>query len=227
MYSYPGGSILVKQFLFCSFGLTLFSACAFAATVYDSGTPQFVGTNITQVRAADSFTLGSSANLTDVRFYASAFTGNTFPGNFSGSISYAFYNDSSGSLGSVIASGTVNGLSGALWGFCGSNNCYTVDLALNSSLAVAAGTYWLELHEGTALNTSDGTAVSWAGFNNATGSSLFSGSLGTAPNVNDVSERAFLLFDNSLATVPEPASFALIGGGLAAMVLIMRKRMAA
>jgi hypothetical protein len=166
----------VKQFLFCSFGLTLFSACAFAATVYDSGTPQFVGTNITQVRAADSFTLGSSA---------------------------------------------------ALWGFCGSNNCYTVDLALNSSLAVAAGTYWLELHEGTALNTSDGTAVSWAGFNNATGSSLFSGSLGTAPNVNDVSERAFLLFDNSLATVPEPASFALIGGGLAAMVLIMRKRMAA
>ena len=36
-------------------------------------------------------------------------------------------------------------------------------------MPLVAGAYWLELHEGTALNTSDGVAVTWAGLNNGVG----------------------------------------------------------
>src|SRR5258708_1701555 len=154
----------------CAFALCLVSitGVSTASTIYDSGNPLFVGTNITQSRAADDFTLASSASVTDVRFYGSVFS-STFPANFSGSITYAFYNNSSGALGSVISSGTVNSLSGVLWGTCGTGACYTVDFALNSAVPLVAGTYWLELHEGTALNTSDGVAVTWAGLNNGVG----------------------------------------------------------
>jgi hypothetical protein len=192
-----------------------------ASTLYTSGTPLFVGTNITQTRAADDFILGSSGVVTDVRFYGSAFSPNTFPGNFSGALTYSFYNDASGALGSVISSGTVNSLSGVLWGVCGSNNCYTADFALNSSIALAAGTYWLELHEGTALNTSDASAITWAGLNSGfggqpAGNSLFSASLATAPNSASVSDRAFVLFDNSTTSVPEPSSMTLLLIGVGA-----------
>jgi hypothetical protein len=202
-----------------------FSRFAGATTLFDSGPPAFIGTNITQIRAADSFVLGAPATVTDVRFYGSAFSPDNFPGNFSGSIAYAFYNNSAGALGSVIASGTVSGLTGVLSGVCGAGNCYTVDFALNSGIGLAAGTYWLELHEGTALTTSDGSAIAWAGLNNGTGASLVSFSLATAPNTAATTDRAFLLFDNSATSgVPEPSTtlFALAGLGTIAYRRVRR-----
>ncbi|MEQ1886883.1 MAG: PEP-CTERM sorting domain-containing protein [Bryobacteraceae bacterium] len=200
----------------------LASVPVFATTVYGTNTPQFIGSNITQTRAADSFTIGSSETITDVQFFASVFSG-VLADNFSGSITYAFYNDAAGSLGSIVTSGTVNGLTGVSWGVCGAGQCSTIDFALNSALNLGAGTYWLEIHEGTSLSNNDGSAITWAGFNAVSGISLFSSSLETAPGTNSVSERSFSLFNNA-ASVPEPSSMLLIGGGLAGILLYKRRK---
>jgi hypothetical protein len=197
---------------------------ASAAQIYDNGAPAFVGINITQIRAADNFTLASPDTVTDVRIYASTFSG-LLPANFSGTLSYAFYNDSSGALGSVIGSGSVSGLTGTAAGLCGTNTCYTIDFSLNSALALGAGTYWLEVHEGATLGTNDGTAITWAGWN-LSGSSLQSSSLATAPGTFRAAENSFILYNNtSTSAVPEPSSAVMLLFGTAGLGLLrLRKR---
>lgn len=201
--------------------LTAFSGAAFATTVFNNGAPAFIGANITQVRSADDFVLAAPATVTDVRFFGSVFSG-TFPTNFSGDISWAFYNDSGGTVGTGITSGAVTGLVGSVAG-----SFYQVDFTLNSPVSFASGTYWLELHEGATLSSNDGIPITWAGLNSAPASNARQGSLANGPNTTDLDfELAFQLFDNSAVGVPEPSSALLVIPGLVALAYFRRRRAA-
>ncbi|MBL8216071.1 MAG: PEP-CTERM sorting domain-containing protein [Bryobacterales bacterium] len=197
---------------------------ASGATVYDNGAP-LVGQvrDISLFRSADDFVLASNGNIAAVRFWISS----TSPivadpqTNFSGSISYAFYADSSGSLGTLLASGTVSGVTAVPTGsiHSGTNaGMSVIDLDLTSLVALAAGTYWLELHEGPTLSTSDSTNIGWEASANSGGNALQGLAANGLPTSGTLNNLAFQLFDtpfNNTATVPEPGTL-----GLAALALI-------
>src|SRR5258706_3387070 len=146
--SYAKATMHIKHFTILWVVLGLIPAVADASPIYNNGAPVFIGGNISQVRSADDFVLASSANVTAVRFFASVFPGNTFSTNFSGDIAWEIYNDSAGSIGTVVSSGAVTGLVGSA-----SGSFFQLDFDLGSTLALSAGTYWLELHEGATLSS--------------------------------------------------------------------------
>ncbi len=202
------------------FVATVLAAAAHAGLIVDNGLPNVTNArDIDLFRSADDFTVGNT-NIGAVRFWITT----TSPiatdpqTNFDGSITYAFYNDSAGSIGSLIASGTVNGLTSVFSGLThsGSNaNINVVDFNLNAPLALAAGTYWLELHEGATLSSDDGTRIGWEMSNNTSGNAKQDLASNGLP-VNSVNnELAFQLFDTASGTVPEPGSLLLVAAGLA------------
>lgn len=208
---------MLSRMVLCLYTLSLLPATA--ASIFDNGAPLVTNVrDISLFRTAEDFALASNTNIAALRFWISS----TSPivadpqDNFSGSISYAFYADSSGSLGSVIASGTVSGLTAVPTGsiHSGSNaGMSVIDLDLTSLVALAAGTYWLELHEGPTLSTSDGTNIGWE-LSAASGGNAHQGLAANGlPSGNTGDELAFQLFDtpfHNTATVPEPGTFGLI-----------------
>jgi hypothetical protein len=200
--------------------VSLAPVAARATLIHDNGSPVFIGVNITAVRAADDFTLGSAAIITDVRFFGSVFSG-TFPANFSGDVAWQIFNDAGGAVGTSVASGAVSGLSGVQAG-----SFYQVDFALGAPVALGAGTYWLELHEGATVSTNDGSTITWSGLSNVAASNgMSSTNLANPPGTDLNFELAFQLYDNSPVTgVPEPSTWALAAGPLA--LLFWRRRRA-
>jgi len=208
--------MLTNKYLFamlCAAGV------AQAGLIVDNGAPNVTGArDISLFRSADDFTVGA-VTLGAVRFWITTTSPiQTDPQtNFSGSITYAFYNDSAGSIGSLITSGTVNGLVSVYSGLThpGSNaNINVLDFNLLAPLSLSAGTYWLELHEGTTLGTSDGTNIGWELSNNTSGNAKQGFATDGLP-VNSVNnELAFRLFDTPSGSVPEPQTLALVGAGL-------------
>ncbi|MCU1232231.1 MAG: proteinsorting protein [Candidatus Solibacter sp.] len=203
--------------------ILLTAACATASTVvYDNGAPAFGGVNVTQVRGADDFVLSSSTTITGVRFFGDTLpTPANFPGSFGGTLSYAFYNNSSGTPGSLISSGSSSALTGVA-----SGSFYIVDFNLASSVALAAGTYWLEVHEGATSSTDDGSPIFWAGLNSAPASNaMLSSSLNTVPNSDLNFELAFQLFsDPATSGAPEPSTFLLFAAPLAIAAFRLRRK---
>lgn len=106
--------------------------------------------SISFYRAADDFTLAAASNIDAVRFWMVA-----MDQSFGGTLSYAFYQDSNGALGSLITSGSISNVTPLflpqITGFV--QNTYQVDFSLPSTLNLPAGTYWLEVHDGATLTT--------------------------------------------------------------------------
>jgi hypothetical protein len=96
-----------------------------------------------------------------------------------------------------------------------------IDFNLGSPLALSAGTYWLELHEGTDVTTSDGSAIFWATSNGSAGDAK-QDSNPTLPSSGQNVELAFQLFDT--ASVPEPTTWVLLAAPLPAMLWFRRRR---
>src|SRR5439155_15657816 len=131
------------------------------------------------------------------------------PGNgnpvsdFSGTVTYAFYNDTGGALGSLITSGTISGLvptpTGATLPVCNlPPNCPVQEVQFNlvASVPLVAGTYWLELHEGNTLTTNDSTRIAWQ--SSAQTGNAKQDSLATLPTTSVNREVAFRLFDTAV-----------------------------
>jgi hypothetical protein len=207
-----------------------------AGLLFDNGTP-FAGSgtrDLTLFRSADDFVLNSAANVAAVKFWISA-TAPTVANpqdNFSGTISYAIYNNSAGNLGPVVASGTVNNLVSTPTGIVnpGINTGINVlQFDLVTTVALAAGAYWLELHEGPTFATSDGSNIGWSLSNPASGNAKQGFAVNGVPEYGIPNELAFQLYDTAFATpgaaVPEPSTLGLAGLALAALAIRYRERL--
>jgi hypothetical protein len=81
---------------------------------------------------------GSAMTITDIRFWS----WEASPSSFTGTISWAIYNDNSGTVGSLVVSGMTSNITRTDDG----NNLYDNDVHV--SIGVAGGTHWLALHNG-------------------------------------------------------------------------------
>lgn len=194
----------MKLFLFTTL-LAATSALAPAAVIYSNGAPdptQPGARSISFYRAADDFTLAAASNIDAVRFWMVA-----MDQSFGGTLSYGFYQDSNGALGSLITSGSISNVTplflSQITGFV--QNTYQVDFNLPSTLSLAAGTYWLEVHDGATLTTNTAAEVLWAIVNTGPGTARQS-QVPTIPTNQTTDALAFSLYGNvSTAPAPRPA----------------------
>ena len=101
--------MVFHKYLFCA---VLAVRAVYAGIIFDNGSPNVTNArDISLFRSADDFTVGATT-LGSVRFWITTTSPiQTDPQtNFGGSITYAFYNDNAGSIGSLVTSGTVNNL---------------------------------------------------------------------------------------------------------------------
>ncbi|HEY2845668.1 MAG TPA: hypothetical protein VGJ09_18555 [Bryobacteraceae bacterium] len=200
-------------------GALMIGGRAEASVIFDNGAPDLSGTaSIAGARTADDFTLGADTSVLSLQLWMSVFPLYVF----SGSISYAFYDDSGGSIGALIASGTRSGLTltpvaPIYW--------YTLQFDLQDAVSLAAGHYWLELHEGTSLSTDDGSDMGWGASNEQSGY-YKGGPLSAVPNTTYNWDLAFRLFDTQVPQIitPEPDSILLTSLGLAYFGIRARRR---
>lgn len=200
---------------------------ASAGLIVSTGTPDFTQPNsrgIDTFRVADDFVLAGPASIDSIRLWLV-----TQPGEFQGTLTYAFYQNSAGALGSLIQSGSVSGITLQNTTQIPGNihSISQVDFSLPSALALGAGTFWLEIHHGSSLTTSTGFSnVLWA----LTSTGGVGGNAKQNPNPglpsNSVNnELAFQLFGNdTVSPVPEPATVSISLVGLAAIGLLRVRR---
>ncbi len=202
------------------------SAIAPAATIFDNGAPDLVGANarsITIFRTADDFVLGTSATVDSVRFWMLAQPQEVY----SGTLTYAFYQNSAGSLGAVVSTGTVNGIVPVFLSQVAQNihAIYQVDFNLLAPLALGSGTYWLELHDGPSLTNAGSTQVLWQNLASIAGGNSKQNQNPQLPSNNVGGAQAFQLLGTVGSTsVPEPATMAATVIGLAALGLLRRRQ---
>lgn len=201
------------------------SAIAPAAVIFANGTPDETKANsrsISLFRSADDFTLASASTIESIRFWMVA----TEQG-FAGTLSYAFYQDANGALGSVVSSGSFTNVTPLFLSEIPVNihDHYLVDLNLPSALNLAAGTYWLELHDGATLTTNNDADVLWAVAANGPGNARQS-QVPTIPTNQTTNALAFSLYGNvntaPPSTVPEPSTITISLAGLIALGLLRR-----
>lgn len=208
--------------------LSLCAPFAPAALLYDNGVPDHVnGSGISNFRTVDDFTLTGPANLNAIRFWA-VFNNNDPTGMFSGNLSWAIYTNAGGTVGSLFASGSLTGLTMTDTGNGGGNfNAYQIDFSIGAPVALGAGVYWLELHDGAVLTTADGSETYWAtkGTGGNARTQPFFGSFPT--DLQPISsyfgcqcdyDLAFQLFGDADNGVPEPATVWLSGTALLALL---------
>ncbi len=199
------------------------SSMAWGSIIWDNGAPdtnQADARSITIFRSADNFVLSGTANISDIRFWMLS-----VDGDFAGTISYAFHQNAAGSLGSLVASGSVSGIVPTFLKQVPAfiYSYYQVDFNLAVPLTLGPGTYWLELHDGATLTTANSGQVYW-GISSLTGGNAMQSSTPNLPAPGStVNELGFQLFDNA-AAVPEPASWLMAATGLGLLAVARKRR---
>jgi len=192
------------------------AASAQAVVIYDNGAPnQQNGNEMTEWIQSEDFTFAADTTVTDVHFW-SAEAANAF----SGSIVYTIYADNGGNPGAALETGTGDNLVRTGTGLnvppgntSLSEFFYSFDIT--PFLALGGTTYHLGLHNGPDTNstrvemywetTDPNTTAFGREFDLTTG----------GPWISNEQEHAFQLTGGG-AAVPEPATLALVGLGLAA-----------
>jgi hypothetical protein len=200
----------------------LLSAAAWsnAAVIHDNGAPDRVtGNNLAEFIQVDDFVVSAPSTLLSVRFWTLQSTAS----DYAGSIEWIIYGNSGGQPGAQIANGNivatqvVTGLGNAGLGLLEFQYDFTISLPINT------GTYWLGLHNGL-LNATAPVDIYWgssaSGGGNAAGE--FDLVLGGPFTQNGV-EKAFIVFGDGNATIPEPGSVVLLSLGLGALVALRRR----
>ncbi len=193
-----------------SVGILLLAACwtLRATSLFSQSPPNSNATDFTSFRVADDFTLSSAATLDEIDFwYAAAFQTDL------ASVTYAIYNDASGALGSMLYTGTVTPTTAPDV----PDDTFFATIAL-PNLMLSAGTYWLELHDGSSLTDTDfGIDTFWDNVDdNASYNALLSpmatpGDPPSVPVTFSGSEQQAFQIDGTAAPVPEPSTFLLVG----------------
>jgi hypothetical protein len=195
------------------------SQVAMAITVYDNGAPNLVsGTGMSEVQVAENFTLGSSFNITNLRFWSIQ----SAAADYSGSVYWAVYSNSGGQPGSILFSNTTATTGTPTGGSTGFGyGVYAFDIPV--SFTLAAGNYWLGLHNGPLANITPREML-WAT------TAVQVGSFGLYRDgvnwVNSLNEHAFAI-DGTVVVIPEPTTTALLLAGVLATIGVARRRVSA
>ena len=156
-----------------------------------------------------------------LRFWADSPTPNPLdPGQpqWSGTISWAIYQNSGGSLGSVVDSGNTSSVTVTDTGVLefGFFERFQLDFTIDP-LALATGQYWIEFHDGSTIMGLPGNHFYWdtAGADNLDAKWNLGPTLPTDPIVPSTG-LAFELFDSNpvQTAVPEPSTMGLMALGL-------------
>jgi hypothetical protein len=202
---------------------TLQASSALAVTLWDNGGPAAAnpgGSNLSDTQQAQDFSLTTTSNLTSVTFWSLEAS----TADYVGTVFYQITNNAAGAPGATVfgfgtatptrtAAGTVLGL-----------NQFQNDFAVAVN-NLAAGTYWLTLHNGPLGSTAFTDFYwSWADLNGSNtgtsrGQEFALNPLGTAWSTND-QEHAFNI--SGVTVVPEPATWLLTALGVAAWGLRRR-----
>lgn len=189
-----------------------------ASVVVNNGLPNGSGgSDANSFLEADNFTLGAaSTTLNLVRLWSLQ----SSAADYTGSISWSINQDAAGSPGAAAASGSAAAVGVATGNAALGFFEFSYQFAINATLA--AGNYWLVLHNGPNNATPSGDFY-WE-WSSDTGNSR-SFDLTTSPSswASNLSELAFQLEAKDPVTVPEPTTLALVAAGLAAASVRKRR----
>ena len=190
------------------------SVAAQGAVIYDNGGPdQVYGTQMSEFQVAEDFTIGSAANIDNIRFWSIQ----EFLADYTGSVFWAIYSDAPGEPAALVQGGVTAAVAatatGNSTGFGYAE--YVFDIPVTFTLS--AGNYWLGLHNGS-LATTTPTEMLWSTTATPVGSAgLY---LDTGSWIDSGNEHAFRL-DGTV--VPIPTAVWLFGSALGLIGVTRRK----
>ena len=166
-------------------------------------------------QVTDNFSLSGSTNINSVGFYFQNYHGIT---GWNQDITYNFYSDNGGSVGSLLTSGSGQNLtatdSGLPW--CCGGNTWLVEFDLVSTLSLASGNYWLGLTGAT------GSSSAWWVTTDYIDGSFTSSS--TTLTIFRTVDFAYFLNSSNVSAVPIPATAWLFGSGLIGLIGFARRK---
>jgi len=197
-----------------------FSFVAQSATIYNNGAPnQFSGTQMSEFLVAEDFAINSVSNISNIRFWSIQ----AVLSDYLGSVYWAIYSNAASEPDVILQGGVTATVTatptGAAASTVGGYAEYVFDIPVTFQLTV--GNYWLALHNGpVATNTFN--EMFWATTSGGNGiESLYND--GVNGWVGSGNELAFRLDGTSGGVIPEPGTFVLLAGGLAAAAFLRRR----
>jgi PEP-CTERM motif len=207
-----------KRLLLLSMAGLMVAGLSQASVLYSAPPNQSGGSDLNGFVEADDFTFAASAQITQIKFWS--FQGSAL--DYSGSIAWSINSNASGVPGASVAFGSASpsGVATGQSGFGLSEFSYT--FAVNVPLA--AGTYWLTLHNGPTANI-PATDFFWEWSNGNAGNSQSRDlSLANSPWLGNFAELAMELQGTGASSVPEPGSMFLLSAGLAGMWFVRARK---
>ena len=205
---------MLKRSLFTTLAVVMLFSTARANTIITNGPPNSSGgSDLNAFLEADNFlVVDPSVRILEVRFWALE----TSPADFAGSVDWAIYSNSGVLPGVSLFSGNASATGVATGNTTLGMDEY--DYRFGVDVTLGTGSYWLVLHNGPS-NAQPATNFYWA-WSSDSGNSV-SQDLSVDPAW--AGNSASFAFELNSSPSPEPASLALVGGGMLAALLLRRK----